>query len=202
MKAGDQFSVFNETEEWLVEAKTVDRKKVIAKTIEVVKRNTEPKQKVILYQGIPKKADLFEWVVQKATEIGVTEIVPLITKRTEKHHLKIERLKTIAMEATEQSRRLKIPIVHEPVKFEKIIPNVEGAYLAYENEKGKTLSHYLSDIKKEKVIHLFIGPEGGFEPQEINLAASKKARLFSLGPRILRTETAALSALSIILLGN
>lgn len=202
MHTGSRFNVFNEKgEEFLVEILEINRRKLTGNIIEKIKQNTEPKIDIHLYQAIPKKTALFELVVQKATEIGVNHIYPLITKRTEKHRLsKFDRLLVIAMEAAEQSKRLKVPIIHHPVAFDQVITKAKNAYLAYEYEEKKTLGDYLPDIKKNRNAHLFIGPEGGFDQQEIDLAKKNGAKMFTLGPRILRTETAAFSALSIILL--
>lgn len=202
MRAGGRFSVFDaKGKEFLVEILEINRRKIIGNVIETIKRNTESEIEVHLYQAIPKKTALFEMVVQKATEIGVSHIYPLVTERTEKHRMsKFDRLLTIAIESAEQSKRTKIPIIHHPVAFKNVIKKTKNAYLAYEYETKKHLGSYLADIKKKKDIHIFIGPEGGFSKQEIDLALSNGVKLFTFGPRILRTETAALSALSIILL--
>lgn len=202
MHTGSRFNVFNENEEeFLVEILEINRRKLTGNIIEKIQQNTEPKIDVHLYQAIPKKTALFELVVQKATEIGVNHIYPLITKRTEKNRLtKPDRLFSIAMESAEQSGRTKIPKIHQPVALDQIILNAKNAYLAYEYEEKKPLADFLPEIQKNSEAHLFIGPEGGFEKHEIDLALSNGVKLFTLGPRTLRTETAAFSALSIILL--
>ncbi len=202
MRTGSQFSVFDEKgKEVLVEVLEIDRRKIIGNVMETIKRDTESKLDIHLYQAIPKKTALFEMIVQKATEIGVTHIYPLVTDRTEKKRLsKFERLQLIAIEAAEQSRRTKIPTIHHPVNFSDVVKKVKNAYLAYEYEEKKKLSDYLPVIKKNKEAHIFIGPEGGFEQKEIDLALKNNVKLFTFGPRILRTETASISALSIILL--
>ncbi len=202
MKTGDRFTVFNEDgQEFMVAVLKINNRKTIGNVIEEIKNNTESELDVHIYQAIPKKTALFELVVQKATEIGATHIYPLITNRTEKHRIsKFQRLLTIATEATEQSRRTKVPTIHHPVNFEEVIERVENAYIAYEYEDKNPLFSYLNQIKKEKSVHIFIGPEGGFEQSEIDFAILKKAKLFTLGPRILRTETASIAALSMILL--
>lgn len=203
MQTGSRFSIFDEKgKEMLVEVLEINRRKVVGNIIEPIKRNSEPKIEVNLYQAIPKKTALFELVIQKATEIGVSQIYPLITERTEKHRLsKFDRMKTIAIEAAEQSRRLKIPIIRHPINFEEVVSKEDNVYLAYEYEEKKSLSDYLPEIQKSKKANLIIGPEGGFSQKEIDLALSKKAKTFTFGPRILRTETASISALSILLLG-
>lgn len=202
LRKGERFRIFDETgKEWVVQALEADRKRVVGNLIETVEEQTEPEFDVHLYQAIPKKTALFELVIQKATEIGVNHIYPLITQRTEKQRLsKFDRLMTIATEATEQSHRKKIPFLHHPVTFESAISKIKNAYIAYEYEEQKMLNRYLNEMRKEKTIHLFIGPEGGFDQKEIDFAQKQGARLFTFGPRILRTETAALAALSLILL--
>ncbi len=204
MKMGKRFTIFDSTQkEWIIEILEINSKKIIGNIIELIKRRTEPKLEVHLYQAIPKKPALFELVIQKATEIGVAHIYPLITKRTEKHRLsKFNRMQMIATEATEQSRRLKIPAIHHPVNFEEVITTKKPAYLAFEYEEKTMLSKHIKAIHKQKEVHLFIGPEGGFEQAEIDLATKNQSQPFSLGSRILRTETAAIASLSMILLSQ
>jgi len=202
MRTGSKFSIFDEKgKEVVVEALEIDRRKIIGNVMETVERHTESVLDIHLYQAIPKKTALFEMVVQKATEIGVNHIYPLITARTEKKRLsKFERLQMIAIEAAEQSRRTHIPVIHHPVNFSEAVRKNQPAYLAYEYEEKKSLSDYLPVIQKQKKAHFFIGPEGGFDQKEIDLAIRNQANCFTFGPRILRTETAAIAALSIVLL--
>ena len=202
MWKGDKFHIFNDDEK-LVEIIEINKNRIIANVIEAIKNNTESELKLSLYQAIPKKPALFELIVQKAVEIGVSEIYPLITKRTEKRRMaKFERLSSIAMEATEQSGRLKIPIIRHPVNFEDIIENLSNSYLAYEYEKNKYLLDYKNNLYKRKECQIIIGPEGGFSHHEINIANKAKVKMFTLGPRILRMETAAISSLSLVLLNK
>jgi 16S rRNA (uracil1498-N3)-methyltransferase len=204
MKTGSRFNVFDESgRERAVEVLEINRHNALCNILEDVKRKTESEIEVNLYQAIPKKPALFELVIQKATEIGVSQIYPLITNRTENNRLsKFDRMQTIAIEATEQSRRTRIPVIHHSVAFNDVIEKIKNAYVAYEYEKSKNLSDYLPIIRKAKIANIFIGPEGGFEQKEIDFASENKASLFTFGPRILRTETAAISALSIILLSG
>ncbi len=204
MKTGSVFSVFDENgKEFSVLIEEINRKKVIGKKKDDIKRETESKLEVSLYQAIPKKTDLFELIVQKATEIGVTQIFPVITERTEKRRLsKFERLQRIAIEATEQSNRTKVPVIRHPVDLIDALPKMSNAYLGYELEKTKNIFEYLPEIKKAKELQLIIGPEGGLSHKEIEAAQKAKVNVFTMGPRILRTETAAISALSIMLLNK
>ena len=198
----DKFHIFDEKgNEYLMEIVDINNRKILANVIEPVKNKTEPKIEVGLYQAIPKKPALFELIVQKATEIGVTAIYPLITKRTERRRLtKFERLHSIAIEATEQSGRLCVPVIHHPVNYDDIVKKLANSYIAYEYEGKKFLSDY--DLSKIKKLQIIIGPEGGFSEKEIELAKKAGAKPFTFGPRILRTETAAIAALSFVLLNN
>lgn len=202
MKTGSKFSVFDESgNEQVVQVIELNKRKILANVIEPVSRSTESKLNVALYQSIPKKPALFELIVQKATEIGVSEIYPLITNRTEKRRIgKFERLQMIAIEATEQSRRTKVPTIHHPVNFSDLIPSLENGYLGYEYEDKNPLASCLPAIQSVDSISIVIGPEGGFDQEEIELAKENELKFFTLGPRILRTETAAISSLSIVLL--
>jgi 16S rRNA (uracil1498-N3)-methyltransferase len=197
----DFFHVFDGQKEWLMQIEELDKRKILAKKIEEVKNKAEPKLRVSLYQAIPKKPALFELVVQKATEIGVTDIFPLITERTEGRRMsRFERLHAIAMEATEQCGRLQIPVIHHPVNYSEVLKKLSHGYIAYEYEGSKFLWDYEKDLKGLKELQILIGPEGGLSEVEIKLAKQCNVKPFTFGPRILRTETAAISALSLILL--
>lgn len=199
----DEFRIFDENgNEHLIKIIEINQRKILARVIGPIENNAEPSINVSLYQAIPKKPALFELVIQKATEIGVTAIYPLITERTEKRRLgKFDRMLAIAMEATEQCGRVKVPLIHHPINFEDVIGHVKNAYIGYEYEGKKFLSDY-KDMYKEKDIQIIIGPEGGFSQKEIELAEKSSAKPFTLGPRILRTETAAIAALSLALLNG
>jgi 16S rRNA (uracil1498-N3)-methyltransferase len=199
----DFFHVFDGNEEWMVQIEDVNRRKIVVKKVEEFKNESEPKVKVSLYQAIPKKTALFELIVQKATEIGVTEIFPLITERTEKRRMsRFSRLQLIATEATEQCGRMKIPLIHHPVNYDEIVEKLSNGFIAYVFEGSKHVSDYADDIKKAKELQIIIGPEGGLSKSEISLAQESGIKPFTFGPRILRTETAAIAALSLIMLNR
>lgn len=201
MKPGNQFHIFNEKEEWLVELETIEKRKTTVKVVRPVQNDRDPKLKVSLYQAIPKKQALFELVIQKATELGVHDIYPLITERTENKRLhKMERLQVIGIEATEQCGGQHVPTIHPPVEFKKVIGTLKNAFMAYEGEQEKYLSDYSKALSSSSEIQLLIGPEGGFSKNEMVLAQKTNIKSFSLGKRILRTETAGIVGLSLILL--
>ncbi len=170
--------------------------------------NTEPSVEVTLYQSLPKK-DKFELIIQKATELGVTSIVPIITKRTivniegEKAKKRLERWEKIAQEACKQSKRGLIPSICEPQSFSDIIDTINDKLILfpYEGENYKGIKQVLQEKRSQEVfkIGIFIGPEGGWEKDEVAMAESKGAIPVSLGPRILRTETASIATLTIVL---
>lgn len=204
MKPDDFFHVFNETKgEFLLQIESIEKKKLVAKQIKQIENRTEPKLKVSLYQAIPKKPATLELIVQKATELGVSEVYPMITERTQKKRLpKFERLQLIAMEATEQCGRLKIPTIHHPVDFEEVLPTLSNPLMAYELEQEKYLEDYGKEIYQNHDLQLIIGPEGGFSEHEVMLAKKNKVSSFSLGPRILRMETAAIVGLGAVLINK
>jgi len=201
MKAGSLFSFFDDNgKEMKADVLEINKKFVTANVQEIIERNSESPISVSLYQAIPKKPALFELVVQKATELGVKHIYPLVTERTEKRHInKFERLYSIAVEATEQCGRTSVPIIQHPVDIMNVMPKLSNAYVAYELEKSRNLMEFADEISKNKQADIFIGPEGGFSQKEIDVALKTGAKMFGLGPRILRTETAAIATLSLIL---
>lgn len=199
----DFFHVFDGKKEWQVQIEVINKRHILVKNVEEIKNMAEPKVKVSLYQAIPKKPALFELVVQKATEIGVSEIFPLVTERTEKRRMsKFGSLQLIAMEATEQCGRMSIPIIRHPVNYDEIVGKLSNGYIAYEYEGSKHISDYEEEMKGAKEIQIIIGPEGGLSESELALAKESSVKPFTFGPRILRTETAAVAALSLIMLNR
>lgn len=151
------------------------------------------------------KADKFDWVVQKATELGVVAITPVITERTvislaaDRAGRRRERWQRIAIEAAEQSGRTRIPAVADPIPFAKLLERTPGApvILFWEGEREQGLAPAMSGNGSPLLV--LVGPEGGFTPGEVQAAASAGARTVSLGPLILRSETAAIAGVAMIL---
>ena len=165
--------------------------------------------KIYLFQGLPK-ADKLELIIQKAVELGVDEIVPTETSRSivkieeKKAESKRARWQAIAESAAKQSKRTIIPKVSAPLKFMDAVSlcsKLDVLIVPYENKRGMidTLDA-LKTLKAGMSVGLFIGAEGGFEDKEIEKLKEVGARVVSLGKRILRTETAAITALSMIML--
>lgn len=171
----------------------------------------EPDVQITLYQSLLSR-EKFELVLQKCTEVGVLRFAPIITQRSIVRHVdtvttkKLDRWKSILTEAAEQSHRSRIPDLAPPVQFEEALSHLNAfdcCLIAspYESaEGGNTLQKALTGGKKElQTIALLIGPEGGFAEQEVSLGINAGAKPVSLGPRILRTETAAIVTAALIL---
>jgi 16S rRNA (uracil1498-N3)-methyltransferase len=181
---------------------------VHTKVVESFKNTTEPPIKVTLYQGLPK-SDKMDFIIQKSVELGITKIVPVLTERTvvrldsEKDALKkCERWNRISLEAAKQCNRGIIPKIEIPISFKEAIKQTENKALSlipYEKEAKNSLKQILKRVDSISEISVFIGPEGGFTEQEIEQAVSFGLSSVTLGPRILRTETAGIAVLSILM---
>ncbi|MBM4140534.1 MAG: 16S rRNA (uracil(1498)-N(3))-methyltransferase [Nitrospira sp.] len=212
----------------------VNRKEVIAKVLEKFPCDTESPLHIILAQGL-LKGEKMDMVIQKATELGVKEIIPIITERSQvRETRKVSRWKKIAEEASKQSGRSIIPIVHEPIQFNDYISSLVTHHpspllngLIFYEEGGMKLSEAIQKIvihdtrymiQDKNIInhtscivhpaslpvYLFIGHEGGFTKEEVTFAKEKGLIVTSLGKRILRAETAAISTITLVqfLLGD
>jgi 16S rRNA (uracil1498-N3)-methyltransferase len=156
------------------------------------------------------KFDHMEWGIEKATELGVAGIAPLIARRTEKHlahaaDKRVERWRRIAVEAAKQSRRSDVPVIYEPVPLGQHVRARSQAtrIVLAEQERTTTLRSIVEEAvngasKRMPVLELAFGPEGGWAPDEEALFDACGWRAASLGPRILRAETAAVAALSVV----
>jgi 16S rRNA (uracil1498-N3)-methyltransferase len=167
-------------------------KKMLSVTLErVTELQNEPEREIVLYCSIIKK-ELFDLVAQKATEVGVRQIVPLLSKRTVKQDLKIERIRQIVKEAAEQSGRGVIPFVHEPMNW----------HVAMDHAKENMVNLFFNVMERgdgipqgfKKKIGVWIGPEGGWDEEELSEAKAANFLLAELGPLTLRAETAAIVA--------
>jgi len=150
------------------------------------------------------KFDHFEWAVEKATELGVGSITPVLARRTEKHLAqasakRVERWRRIALEASKQSRRTDIPAVADPVPLKLALERETAAtrILLSETEQELSLAAALQTYEPTAEIALAVGPEGGWTPEEMTLFTVHAWQHVTLGPRILRAETAAIAAIAI-----
>lgn len=169
---------------------------------------TEPVSEFYLFQGLPK-SDKMEMIVQKAVELGVKEIIPVATKRAvvkldeKKAGKKTERWQAIAESAAKQSRRGIIPKVKSVLNFKEALSyaqELDVNIIPYENFKDMTETRCVLDkIHENMKVGIFIGPEGGFDEAEVELALKNQVSPISLGKRILRTETAGMAILAILM---
>lgn len=166
----------------------------------------DPPYKAVVYQAIVK-GDRFDTVIQKSTELGVCEIVPMITSRCtvrlneSEYAKKVDRWQKIAHEAAKQCGRALIPKVHNPLKFSDALDNAKTADLplfCFEGSGTSPLVQIAEGIISPKTVSIMIGPEGGYSDEEASLAADAGMKMTGLGKRILRTETASLFVLSFI----
>ncbi|WP_294373093.1 16S rRNA (uracil(1498)-N(3))-methyltransferase [uncultured Clostridium sp.] len=197
--------------EYLGKINSINKNEVIVDIIEKLNINNESDVKIHLFQGLPKgqKMDL---IVQKGTELGVNEFIPTITERVDVKlkgdFKKLDRLNRIALEASKQSKRSIIPKVREVINFDEAMVQLKEMDLVlvpYENAENfgiKTLMRKLREENKDlSNIHnigIVIGPEGGFEEEEITKLSDAGAYIVTLGRRILRTETAGFTATALI----
>jgi 16S rRNA (uracil1498-N3)-methyltransferase len=156
------------------------------------------------------KFDHMEWGIEKATELGVSAIAPVIARRTEKHlaqaaEKRVERWRRIAKEAAQQSRRSDVPVIYEPepLMARARIPSYASRIVLAEQERSTTLRALVEEAAEAArnqmpTLELAFGPEGGWAPEEEALFDATGWRPASLGPRILRAETAAIAALAIV----
>src|SRR5690554_4051020 len=142
-----------------------------------------------------KNMDRLEWFVEKATEIGVTSITPLICERSERRTLKVERLEKVAIAAMKQTLKAQLPIIHPPTSFPVFLDQVKGAgqgFIAHCEEREKVYIN--TALAPGETATVLIGPEGDFSPDEIAMALAQNFSAVSLGASRLRTETAAIAA--------
>lgn len=206
-KENDKLEVCDmDNNEYICQIKEINKDSILLDIIEKVNIKRESNLKVKLYQGMPKGTKM-ELILQKLTEIGVDEIVLVQTKRSvtkidnKKEDKKIERWERIIYEAAKQSKRGKIPTLTGVLTFNEALEDMKGNDLnlcPYENERTVVIKDAIKG-KQINNIGIFVGPEGGFEEKEIEKIQNIDGQVVSLGPRILRTETASVVASSIVL---
>ena len=169
--------------------------------------STEPALRITLFQGLPK-AEKMELIIQKLTELGAVSVVPVAMERcvarlTEKDgEKKRERWQKIAREAAKQSGRTVVPRVEAPLRFEEMLRRLddfEAVLTPWEEAQGYGLRRFSQQWPQVRNLALIVGPEGGMSPEEVTRMEKAGARPVTLGPRILRTETAGLAAVAALL---
>lgn len=208
LKPGEEISVSigGDGKEYRYGIESYTEDSVLCRLRFVKDKEVELPVKVLLFQGLPK-ADKMDLIVQKAVELGAAEIIPVSMERcvvkldAGKAAKKTARWQTIAESAASQSRRSIIPRVLAPMRMKEAVEyakeQTEVRVIPYElQEDDGSVKQYLESLKEGQSVSIFIGPEGGFAPGEVELAKEAGIRPISLGRRILRTETAGLAILS------
>ena len=211
MKVGEEIAVSNGVDgrEYRCGILQMTEDAVICELRFIKEDGVELPSKIYLFQGLPK-ADKMELIIQKAVELGAYEIIPVATKRAvvkldaKKEKSKLARWQAISEAAAKQSKRAVVPQVHSVMSFAQALAYadmLDVRLIPYEmaEDMAKTRS-LIEEIRPGQSIGIFIGPEGGFEEKEVELIKSAGGKIASLGPRILRTQTAPVAALTAIML--
>ncbi|GAC1448047.1 MAG: 16S rRNA (uracil(1498)-N(3))-methyltransferase [Chitinophagaceae bacterium] len=195
MQEGEQLQLADGKGSLLTAVITDPHKKKCRVAITGTQYTAQPAAKTGIGISLVKNPVRFEWFLEKATEIGVTEIIPLLCSRTENQHFRYGRMKNVLVSALLQSRQTWLPVLHEPVKFDAVLEQAafQQKFIAHclEEEK-KSLGAALIDTSLNQLV--LVGPEGDFTPGEIDLALQKGFIPVALGGTRLRTETAGVVA--------
>jgi 16S rRNA (uracil1498-N3)-methyltransferase len=194
-KPGDPVRLFDDvTGEWLATVSDVAKRSVTLLIGEKLREREAVPDLWLLFAPIKKGP--IDWLIEKATELGVARLQPVITRRTIVDRLNLDRLRANMIEAAEQCDRTALPVLEEPVKLEALLRGWDGGRtLIFADETGGAP---LREVAKPGPAAILIGPEGGFMPEEREwIAGIAAARPVSLGPRILRAETAAAAAIAV-----
>ena len=201
MQNGEQLQLTNgKGDLFTAEITDNNRKKCIVKVI-TTDNQQRPTINVSIAISLIKNSTRFEWFLEKATEIGISEIIPLVCERTEKAVLKMERLKNILVSAMLQSQQCWLPVLHEPTKFNELVKSSaqDQKFIAHcINDARRNLADLNNESLTSKII--LIGPEGDFTADEIELALQNHFSAVSLGGTRLRTETAGIVAATLLCL--
>jgi 16S rRNA (uracil1498-N3)-methyltransferase len=209
MKLGEELEICDgNNKKYLCEIEEMTSDYVCALIKEEMSSDTELPSKLYLFQGLPK-SDKMELIIQKAVELGAYEIIPVATKRAvvklddKKASKKVERWNSIAEGGAKQSGRSFIPEVTSVMSFKEALDyagKLDVVLIPYELAEGMAeTKQIISAIEPGQSVGIFIGPEGGFEISEVESAMAAGAKAITLGKRILRTETAGLTTLSILM---
>ena len=193
LKLGDEALLFDGgSGEWLARVTDAGKKRM---TLSIEQRTREQETVPDCWLAFaPVKRAQTDWLVEKATELGIARLLPVTTRRTIVERVKLERLQAIAIEAAEQCNRTTIPEISEPQSLQSFLRTHGGRCLYFADEAGGTPP---ADAFKPGAATILVGPEGGFaEEERAAIRAEEAAIPISLGPRILRAETAALAAIT------
>ncbi|KEI00970.1 16S rRNA (uracil(1498)-N(3))-methyltransferase [Clostridium botulinum] len=210
LKEGEKVNINNcNGREFLGIIDYIDKTKVEVKLLEELEVNNEPPIEVYLFQGLPKSTKM-DLITQKCTELGVKEITPIVTSRVsssindiKRESKKLDRWNRISFEACKQNKRTLIPVVNDITDFDGLtdkLKDMDLIVVPYENAENYGIKQMTKGLKGEvKKIAIVIGPEGGFEEEEITSLKKMGSHIVTLGPRILRTETAGFTCLALLM---
>jgi 16S rRNA (uracil1498-N3)-methyltransferase len=203
VEAGQRYEISDNRDVYLAEIEAAHKERVVFRTLEKLPAPA-PGVRLILCAALVK-FDHFEWMIEKATELGVAEIVPFEAARSERGleraaQKRVERWRRIALEASQQSRRAYLPEVREPAAFEDVISHAAGWRYVLDEEPGGAALGSAAPVERraEDSVALLIGPEGGWTEAERSAFVAAGWVRVSLGPLILRSETAALAGLAVL----
>ncbi|MDR1774602.1 MAG: 16S rRNA (uracil(1498)-N(3))-methyltransferase [Clostridioides sp.] len=221
-RVGEKVEICDQRFEYICEISDIKKDVVKLAIIEKINIKRESNIKIKLYQGLPKSTKM-EIILQKLTEVGVSEIILVKTKRSvsnvneAKEEKKLERFERIIYEAAKQSKRIEIPKIKGILSFSEAIEDMkknDKNICPYENENKLSIKEALKNISEKETlknisesdnenenltIGIFVGPEGGFDEEEIEQLKQQETNIVTLGNRILRTETAAIVSSALVL---
>ncbi len=205
LKAGDHFEALDLNNEKVYRCRlSKEGGRWHGLILDTLEAEPEPLLEITLAQALIKK-DKFEWVIQKATELGVAEIIPILTYRTEirldekREQRKLQRWSKILAAAVKQCGRSRLPLLRPPVPLATLLTErTDELRIALDEAADLPLRQVLGSCDSLKTCILFIGPEGGWDDRDRDLFAAAQVHSVGLGPRIMRTETASVAALSVL----
>lgn len=204
LSAGDTLTLFNGLGgEYQARITRIDRQRVTAEIVSHSSREAELPYRITLAQGIPE-ASKMDWIIEKSVELGVSGIIPLAAQRSvvrlnsDRAEKRLSRWQAIIISAAQQCGRNRLPHIASPVGTgEYLRQTTPSPRILFSPRATETLSEWARHQKPQDIT-LLIGPEGGFSPEEENMAEQQGVTFLSMGPRILRTETAGLAAVAAI----
>ena len=204
LSAGDTLTLFNGLGgEYQARITRIDRQRVTTEIVSHSSREAELPYRITLAQGIPE-ATKMDWIIEKSVELGVSDIIPLAAQRSvvrldkDRAEKRLSRWQAIAISAAQQCGRNRLPHIASPVGTgEYLRQTTPSPRILFSPRATETLSEWARHQKPQNIT-LLIGPEGGFSPEEENMAEQQGVTFLSMGPRILRTETAGLAAIAAI----
>ena len=197
LRENDELNVFNESGEWIAQIKKINKTGI---EFQIVKQLRSKESRVDIWLAFsPIKSNYFNFMIQKSTELGVTKFIPVIFERSIVRKINNDRLKKIIIEATEQSNRICTPKIESPVKFQNFLSTYEDKIKLIFTDLNSNKKKISLIRSEKKPLCILIGPEGDFsESERLKILNFKDVETIKLNDNILRSETAAISALSVI----